>query len=116
MLAPVFYDPASFYPDEDNVSTGYYMASTACALLFISAIMNIVNVVIFIKAPKSKVTPEDPVTAMEEKRETAMPERKESAIQEKKEAAMKEAAIKEKRETTMPEKKESATQEKKEDS
>ncbi|CAG2203064.1 unnamed protein product [Mytilus edulis] len=32
MLAPVFYDPTSFYPDEDNLSTGFFMAATACVL------------------------------------------------------------------------------------
>ena len=125
MLAPVFYDPTSYYPDEDNVSTGYYMASTACALLFVSAIMNILNVVIFVKAAKTKVKPEDSITAMKEKRETAiqekkdaaMEERRETAIQGKRETAMqgkKETAIKEKKDAAIQEKKESAIQEKKE--
>jgi hypothetical protein len=48
LLSPAFHDKTSNYPDEDNVSTGFFMASAACALLFISAIVNIVNVVLLI--------------------------------------------------------------------
>ncbi|CAC5395245.1 unnamed protein product [Mytilus coruscus] len=63
MLAPVFYDPKSFYPDEDNLSTGFYMAATACVLFFISTIVNIVNVVVHIKNGKSIVKPTEELPA-----------------------------------------------------
>ena len=55
LLSPAFHDKTSNYPDEDNVSTGFFMASAACALLFISAIVNIVNVVLLIKKLNQKV-------------------------------------------------------------
>lgn len=55
LLAPSFYD--AHYPDEDNLSTGFYMAACACVLLFISAITNCMNVAVYFKYRKSVVTP-----------------------------------------------------------
>lgn len=38
-----FNEPTSCYPDEDNVSTGFYMTAFASFLYFTSAVLNVVN-------------------------------------------------------------------------
>ena len=52
LLAPEFYDPLSFYPNEDNLSTGYKLAAAACALFFISFAFNVAYLIIEIKKNK----------------------------------------------------------------
>lgn len=52
-----FIDPTSHYPDEDNISAGFYMTTFACVLYFTSAVLNVINIVKLIKDTKNAVIP-----------------------------------------------------------
>ncbi|CAC5395247.1 unnamed protein product [Mytilus coruscus] len=52
-----FDDPTSQYPHKDNTSTGFYMAAIAATLNFLSAVVNIANVVILFITGSSTITP-----------------------------------------------------------
>ncbi|VDI45570.1 Hypothetical predicted protein [Mytilus galloprovincialis] len=54
MLDPTFYEPKAFYPDEDNLSSGFFMALMACSFFFISSMVDIINIVVFIKTIHSE--------------------------------------------------------------
>lgn len=49
----------SGYPDKDNISTGFYLSAIACSFYFFSAIVNMANVVILIKAGNTIVKPSE---------------------------------------------------------
>ncbi|CAC5374942.1 unnamed protein product [Mytilus coruscus] len=57
ILSVLFKDPASQYPDKENISVGFYLTAFASVLFFASSIINIVNVVILIKSSKASVKP-----------------------------------------------------------
>lgn len=59
ILTHIFDDPNSGYPNKDNISTGFYLAAIACSFYFLSAVMNIANVVLLIKAGKTIVKPSE---------------------------------------------------------
>ncbi|CAC5395246.1 unnamed protein product [Mytilus coruscus] len=57
ILTEVFDTKGSGYPDKDNISTGFYIAAIACTFYFLSASVNIANVVILIKTGTATVEP-----------------------------------------------------------
>ncbi|VDI11686.1 Hypothetical predicted protein [Mytilus galloprovincialis] len=57
ILTDIFDDKTSGYPEKDNKSTGFYIAAVACTFYFISASVNIANVVILIKTSTATVNP-----------------------------------------------------------
>lgn len=59
ILALNFDEPFSGYPPKDNISTGFYIAAIACTFYFLSAIINVANVVILIKAGNTTVKPSE---------------------------------------------------------
>ncbi|CAG2246419.1 unnamed protein product [Mytilus edulis] len=57
ILTDIFDSVNSGYPKKDNLSTGFYIAAFATTFFFISAVANIANVIILLKAGTTPVQP-----------------------------------------------------------